>query len=416
MTSLLRVERYSSEGSSLIRQSTHRDGSITESRVKVPSGRPSAAVFDSGSDADYDGAWLASEQRPEQTERHGAVRVVDVFAGCGGLTLGVEEACRALGFEMDARLAIDIDGEALSVYGQNFPTAEVQVRPVEELVQAVGTPGLSPTERRLVSDHADIDLLIGGPPCQGHSNLNNHTRWSDARNELYMSMARFCEILRPKHVIIENVQGVIKDDGAVAQRTWTRLRTLGYSVSTGVLDASHLGAAQSRRRSVTLASRMITPEVARAEAETATSLRPLSWAINDLAVDDSRGPFDTPATPNAVNSARIDYLFDHDVHDLPNEQRPACHRLKPHSYTPMYGRLRADRPAPTITTGFGSMGRGRFAHPSARRLITPHEAARIQGFPDFFSFGNANRSLLHKIIGNAVPPKMGYSLGMHLLR
>ena len=62
------------------------------------------------------------------------------------------------------------------------------------------------------------------------------------------------------------------------------------------------------------------------------------------------------------------------------------------------------------------MGRGRWVHPDEARTVTPHEAARIQGFPDFFTFGNANRTLLHKLIGNAVPPKLGFAVGLHLLR
>jgi DNA (cytosine-5)-methyltransferase 1 len=415
MDHMTRVEDYAHDGGELLRRVECRDGSVVESRLKcVRAGHPQVGL---PLDAWYDGEWLSSSVLPARTQTRGTVSVVDVFAGCGGLTLGVAEACRALGLAMEPALAVDIDEEALNIYERNFPEAAVEVCPVEELVDPTRQGKALKRERLIAEDYSGIDLLIGGPPCQGHSNLNNHTRWADPKNELYMAMARFCELMRPKHVIIENVPGVEKDSGQVAQRTWARLKELGYSVGTGVLDASLLGTAQVRRRSVTLASRVLEPNVMEAQAAVAVDLlRPLFWAIGDLAVNEESEPFDTPSTPNRLNQSRIDYLFDRNLYNLPNSKRPDCHRLKDHSYTPMYGRLYPDKPAPTITTGFGSMGRGRFVHPTERRLLTPHEAARIQGFPDFFGFGNVARGVLHKVIGNAVPPKLGYAAGMELLR
>ena len=89
-------------------------------------------------------------------------------------------------------------------------------------------------------------------------------------------------------------------------------------------------------------------------------------------------------------------------------ERPDCHRFKDHDYRAVYGRLRADLPAPTITTGFGSPGQGRFTHPRFARTITPHEAARLQFIPDFFRFRTEKRKRLQELIGNSVPPKMAY--------
>jgi DNA (cytosine-5)-methyltransferase 1 len=109
-------------------------------------------------------------------------------------------------------------------------------------------------------------------------------------------------------------------------------------------------------------------------------------------------------------------LFTHGLHDLPDSQRPDCHRLKPHDYRAVYGRLYADRPAPTMTTGFGSTGQGRFVHPTQKRTLTPHEAARLQFIPDFFDLSGLTRRHLQTFIGNAVPPKMLYVLAKELLR
>jgi DNA (cytosine-5)-methyltransferase 1 len=194
------------------------------------------------------------------------------------------------------------------------------------------------------------------------------------------------------------------------------LEELGYEVDSGIVDASRLGVAQRRRRSITIASLKIAPCVEEAVASLEVKERSLAWAIADLLDVPRTHLMDQPPQPNDLTKARIDYLFDNDLFDLPDSERPDCHRLKPHSYISVYGRMHWDRPAQTLTTGFGVMGRGRFVHPSQRRTITPHEAARVQFFPDFFDFGLGPRTLIHKVIGNAVPPKLGYALGVHLLR
>ena len=110
------------------------------------------------------------------------------------------------------------------------------------------------------------------------------------------------------------------------------------------------------------------------------------------------------------------WLIDKDKYNLPNRMRPECHRDKEHTYNAMYGRLNWDTAAPTITTGFGSMGQGRFVHPSCPRTITPHEAARLQTLPDFFDVDTSNgRGAWATVIGNAVPPLLGVHLVEPLL-
>ena len=134
---------------------------------------------------------------------------------------------------------------------------------------------------------------------------------------------------------------------------------------------------------------------------------------------DSDGLFDTPAEHSEVNRRRIDYLFDNNQYNLPNEYRPDSHKHG-HTYPSIYGRLHWDRPSGTITTGFNTPGRGRYIHPERRTTITPHEAARIQGFPDSFEFRLINghmptRTNLANMIGDAVPPQIGYAAGIAAL-
>ena len=405
------VESYEIRENCVHRTVLTRDGAprVSETHLPESGGDYSPAAL-------FDQAWLRSSTSPISGRTQGAVRVVDLFAGCGGLSLGIQEAARSLQLDFQAVLANDIEESGLQVYERNFPGVQIEHAPVQELVD--GLIGNRPTrrERQLKDEVGDVDILIGGPPCQGHSDLNNQTRRDDPKNELYLSMARFCEVVRPQHVIIENVPGVLHDRKQVAQRTWAHLERLGYRLSTGTINALDFGVAQSRKRNITLASLVIDPCVSDLVTHYGVPHRPLAWAINDLQDVDSESIFDTPPSPRPESIQRMNFLFDRDLFDLPDSERPDCHKLKSHSYVSMYGRMHMDRPAQTITTGFGVMGRGRFVHPTRRRTITPHEAARIQGFPDFFSFSGVSRTQLHTLIGNAVPAKFGYVLGSHLLR
>lgn len=137
--------------------------------------------------------------------------------------------------------------------------------------------------------------------------------------------------------------------------------------------------------------------------------RSVRWAIEDLrgrSETPGSGGFDAPPNPSPDNARRLQWFARHPGrHVLPDSERPPCHRDGGHSYKTVYGRLDWDEPAQTITTGFGSMGQGRYVHPEAPRTITPHEAARLQTFPDFFKFDSTTRrTAWAKAIGNAVPP------------
>ena len=392
------------------------DGAI-ERRIRVGDhtlGCSSLRVEAPGDDlaAAFDQAWLRSAHPPAPAADAAPVRVVDLFSGCGALSLGAAEACRALGRRFEPVLAVDIEPWAAATYGRNFPGG----RALQDSVLSFLEPG-SQRARELEAMAGGVDLLIGGPPCQGHSDLNNHTRRDDPKNELYNSMARFAAILRPRWVLIENVPGAQHDRSGVVQRTWQELCEQGYRLAGGVLQGVEIGVAQRRRRYFMLASRdRQPPPVADIQRALAQPRRPLSWAVGDLLnAALPAGTYDTPSTHHPRNQRRIAYLFEHELHDLPDAQRPACHRDKPHSYKSVYGRMHWDKPAQTITTGFGSCGQGRFVHSEQQRTLTPHEAARVQFIPDFFDFGPQRRGALQAMIGNAVPPRMAYALCLSLM-
>lgn len=365
----------------------------------------------------FDQAFLRAQTAPRIGSRERAIRVVDLFSGCGAMSLGIWEASRAVGARMVPVMALDFNEAALGVYQDNFPGVWAISEPVEAILDRDCGARASAAERDLVSRVGRVDVLVGGPPCQGHSNLNNHTRRQDPKNKLYDRMARFAEIVRPTHIIIENVSAVLHDRGRIVARTIAHLRALKYMVDDAVIDAVDLGVPQRRRRHFVVASRQQQPDIRSVVAAFARPVRTVSWAIGDLARLARCRLIDELATPSPTNCERIEYLFAHGLFDLPDRVRPDCHRFEEHSYKSVYGRLYPNRPAQTITSGFVSMGQGRYVHPTQRRTITPHEAARLQFIPDFFDFSNVSkRTALAEMIGNAVPAKLAYVLGLDLLR
>jgi DNA (cytosine-5)-methyltransferase 1 len=361
-----------------------------------------------------DAEFLSSE-RPEYETLHPQVRIVDLFAGCGGLTLGVAEAARRLGVGIEIRLSVDIDDDSTAVYKANFPGAVVHRGRVEKLFTGEHGARLTVPELKLRKQVGRVDILVGGPPCQGHSDLNNRTRRADSRNALYARMARAAEVLRPSLVLIENVPTVTHDVEKVVDSTVNALVAAHYVVAEAVIDISRLGAPQRRRRHVVLASQKGGVDVERilSELELRCAHHPVRsarWAIEDLEDLKSDKLFDLASVPSTENAKRIAWLFKNRKFDLPNHLRPECHQSE-HSYNSMYGRLRWNQPAQTMTTGFGSMGQGRYVHPSRRRTITPHEAARLQMLPDFLDFSAVvKRGSLATLIGNAVPPVLAAAL------
>lgn len=356
---------------------------------------------------------LRARTRPAFDSGGGAVRIVDLFAGCGGITLGLAQASRAAGRALEIALAVDSEPLTTSVYQQNFAFAErIETAPVEAFFD--GVLGDAPTfvEQRIAVSVADVDVLVGGPPCQGHSNLNNHTRRVDEKNALYLRMVRAAEILRPRLLLIENVPSVLRDRhngvGVVA-RAVEHLEGIGYRTEHRVVVLARLGVAQTRQRHVMLATAPGEPAPARLfdAIEASATLHDLRWAIGDLTDTTSASMLDREPQAMAKNVERMQFLLDNGLYDLPNALRPNCQQGS-HSYKSMYGRLRWDEPAQTITSGFGSIGQGRYMHPDRTRALTAHEAARIQGFPDYFDFSACRtRSALATMIGNAVPPQLG---------
>ena len=377
-------------------------------------------------------AWMVSYLKGTPVIHPKPVRsltLVDLFSGAGGLTYGICEAARAMGIEMRPRLALDLDEAALEMYQRNIGVDAALARDVHRLIDyKVSGTGIQakfaykPTILEpLVCDLArDVDIVVAGPPCQGHSNLNNRTRRSDQRNLLYLAAPAFAVACRASAVVIENVPEVLNDKHNVVGTARALLVKGGYSISEAVLSAHRFGVPQTRRRHFLVAIRNPRIEFHLTELVCGLEMPIISieHAIKDLVGKEGQTIFHTAAKLSEENKKRIDWLFEQNKDDLPDHIRPLCHQ-NGHSYQSVYGRLRWDQPAGTITTGFQTPGRGRYIHPKERRALTPHEAARIQGFPDSFVFVDDDappfKNALAKVIGDAVPPALGHAIGIAAL-
>jgi DNA (cytosine-5)-methyltransferase 1 len=304
----------------------------------------------------------------------------------------------------------------LSVYEQNISPSFSSSLPIESYIDGDFGAKVTSAEKALIDKIGKIDFVFAGPPCQGHSDLNNHTRRDDPKNQLVLRVARFAELFRPKFLVIENVPGIKHDRLGSLLDAKKALSALGYSLDETLMRAEKFGVPQARKRFFLVAVLDGESNLSTLDMSHESQSRDVAWAITDLLGATETDIFDTSAVHSQENKRRIKFLFEHGLYDLPNSERPSCHRDKKHSYTSVYGRMHWNKPSQTITTGFGSVGQGRFVHPLKERTLTPHEAARIQFFPDFFEFGDFGRRQLQLLIGNAVPSKLAYVLALHQLR
>jgi DNA (cytosine-5)-methyltransferase 1 len=362
-------------------------------------------------------SWLRMKKRPRRPVGK-PVRSVDLFAGCGGLSLGVTESCRRLGLNHSIELASDWDERAISIFSTNLRPNSTHIGDIKSLFDGeIGQEKLTSREMETIAKFPNAmkpDILSGGPPCQGHSDLNNHTRRGDPRNSLYLRMVRATEILSPNCLIIENVPTVIHSKERVVQIATEHLMNLGYFVESNILWANKFGVPQKRKRHFLVASKIRKPDFGNLEELGTNKDMTLRWAIEDLEDSyDSETVFDSSATPSKENQNRMNWLIENEQWNLPNILRPPCHQ-QGHNYPAVYGRMYWDQPCSTITRGFGSTGQGRFMHPAAYpgRTLTPHEAARVQTFPDWFNFKDQLRGTVSKMIGNAVPPLLAMHISM----
>jgi DNA (cytosine-5)-methyltransferase 1 len=340
--------------------------------------------------------------------------LVDLFAGCGGMTRGFEDSG-----EFRSLFAAEFDRDAAATYAANFGD-HVAGGPIED-----------------VAVFPAADVVIGGPPCQGFSPLNREAVGFERRG-LWREYLRALEAIEPKAFVMENVPELL--GSAEFAEFQTRAEALGFKVESDILNAADFGVPQRRRRAIVIGVRdgqvrWPTPT----HADPSANLRPLvayrdtkgrglpaspasrePWvtfreAVEGLSLQPDGQRWHRARNPRP-ESVRRYKAVPRDGGDRFAMQRnldraglgdlvPRCWRNKPTGTTDVFGRLWWDRPAITIRTEFYKPEKGRYLHPSAHRPITVREAARLMSFPDDFVLPeDQSMSSIARQVGNAVPP------------
>ena len=338
-----------------------------------------------------------------------SLSAVDLFCGAGGLSLGLENA----GIELVC--GVDNWPVATDTYSANFDhpalAMDVSNLSASDILNFAGANG------------RNIDLVVGGPPCQGFS-IQRIGPDLDWRNNLVLEFARLVLEFRPMMFLMENVSGLLGRRGQPLAKSFElKLSTAGYRVRSILVNACDYGVPQSRRRVIFYGW----PEGGREFDFPAPTHRSTDYLSVWDAISDLPSPPEdfTPLPDDALhrrtrlsplNLKRLEHIpAGGGMEDLPVHLRAACHRNGAdrigHRY--VYGRLAPEKPSATITARFDSFTRGKFGHPYENRNITLREGARLQSFPDTFKF-LGNQEPIAALIGNAVPPVLAALLAYRI--
>lgn len=351
------------------------------------------------------------------------INTIDLFCGCGGISEGL----RLAGFEIIG--GIDFNQESINTYQKNFPKAK-----------AICADLLEFTDKKIIDEFSslNVDLVVGGPPCQGFSSAN---RWNkeneDPRNKLFFEYLRFVEILKPKFVMIENVRGILtKDKGYAKNRIFELLEQLGYNVDCDVLNASDYGVPQNRFRAFFVAIRKdISKEVFDFNSIDKLPKVDVFDAIGELYSFDKKKEekINLTAKPNSnyrkylrsesgvvanheivypaeITQTRISHVPQGgNWSNIPVELFKTDRKNR---HSSAFKRLKEDTCSVTIDTG---NAHSNYFHPLYNRIPTVREAARIQSFNDDFIF-LGSRTSQYRQIGNAVPPLLATAVGLAILK
>jgi DNA (cytosine-5)-methyltransferase 1 len=320
------------------------------------------------------------------------LRAIDLFSGCGGLTLGLKQA----GFRVVG--AIEIDPLAVETYRGNHRRVTVWEEDISDVK-------VSDVRRRLRLRAGDLDLLAGCPPCQGFSTmttLNGRRETNDPRNDLVLQFLRFVRGLRPKAVMLENVPGLGRD--ARIRRVAKELAQLGYNVTRGVLDAANYGVPQRRRRFILLAGRGMSIPFGK-PARTQPTVRDALRRLGKRAAKDDLHNLPETRSKKIQTLIKLIPRDGGSRSDLGAKSQLACHK-RCDGFKDVYGRMAWSQVSPTITGGCCNPSKGRFLHPSKHRSISLREAALLQSFPANYYFSTRRGKFpTAQMIGNALPPE-----------
>lgn len=337
------------------------------------------------------------------------IEAIDLFCGAGGLSYGLSTE----GIHIKA--GIDIDPHCEYPFTANHKGARFILRDVAKL-----------TGKELAKywSHNSIRLLAGCAPCQPFSSYANTKAATDnSKWGLLYEFARLVKETKPDLITMENVPRLVKEQPFL--EFLRVLNELKYKVVYGVLDAADFGAAQHRRRLVLVASKhgsVKLPEATHPGPENWLTVRKKIKKLPVLRAGESdpKDPLHVASELSPLNLRRIKASNPGGTwRDWPQELVADCHKKESGRHSAgVYGRMEWDKPAPTMTTLCNGYGNGRFGHPEQDRAITLREAAIFQSFPPKYKFVKTGQAVLirsiARLIGNAVPPKLGEAVARSL--
>jgi len=327
-------------------------------------------------------------------KKSGSRLAIDLFSGAGGLTQGLKQA----GFRVVG--AVEFHPTYAESYLMNHPEVDLKVGDIT-------TVEPSAFMRKLKLKTGELDLLAGCPPCQGYSTIGTRNRGKkdDPRNELVYQVLRFALVFRPKTIMMENVPALAKDARLVKLKAG--LEACGYKIDVKILNMSHYGVPQARRRMILLASRLGKIEVIAQELDSkhmATVRDAIAFLPPVGGSGDSLHDIVEQRKPKTQKMVALIPKDGGSRTDLPSKYQLECHK-KTTGFKDVYGRMAWDKPAPTITGGCSQPSKGRFLHPAENRTITLREAALLQTFPRDYKFSfKSGKQGVATMIGNALPP------------
>lgn len=370
------------------------------------------------------------------------MKVIDLFAGCGGLSLGFEMA----GFNIP--LAIEKDEWASETYRKNHPSTKVITSDITQIVDL---------ENLISKKDLPIDGIIGGPPCQGFSLSGNRDK-NDPRNSLFMEFVRFVKYFMPKFFVMENVTGILsmktKDNKSVKDLILTEYATAGYNVKICKLNAAEYGVPQSRLRIVFIGIRKDIPFNEKSIGPT-----PFLFGENQITIE--QAIMDLPQIDSGEGNEFIEYsqkpksdyqkwarnnsdgVYNHiamrhtkrlierfknidfgqsvaDVDECHQQRkRGDASKISGKVFSQNNMRPYPNKPSPTVPASFQS----NFIHPFLNRNFTAREGARLQSFPDTYIFCGKRTTMSweknlsqYQQIGNAVPPLLGKAIAENIIQ
>ncbi len=343
---------------------------------------------------------------------------LDLFCGAGGMTLGAKMA------GINVAFAVESDPHAAKTYFANHPEVQLYAKDIRKLRKVPEFPRGRQT------------ILFGGPPCQGFSTSNQRTRTRENRNNwMFKEFVRISRAWRPDWILFENVKGIAEtENGAFLDLILSHFSKIGYTLSTGVLNAANYGVPQKRERLFVIGSlngiKVKMPEIQSKQI-------PLKHAISDLPDLLNGSEFDELPYKSPPRNAYARFLRNGSKHvsgnlvtknagfvldrykyvkqggnweDIP-KRLMGNYRENYECHTGIYHRLDPERPSIVI----GNYRKNMLIHPNQNRGLSVREAARIQSFPDYYKF-IGSIGFQQQQVGNAVPPLLAKAVFSEVLK